>query len=743
MRQYREQWAQWWMLLIITMGWHGGAASAEIDRFEPMDVFDLEYANYPQVSPDGTRVLYIRRSFDVMRDASRASLWLVDLKTDEHKPLLADFGSYGWPTWNHKGTKVAYTTANRRRHQIRMLDLEYGRSALIVDLPTAPGWLAFSPDDETLAFTRSVVAETEAPLYKAPKRPKGAKWAASARVIESVRYQFDGRGIVAPSYAHVFVVPAEGGTSTQLTVGDFQNNGPLIWQPDGHDLIFSSNRDPNWALQTFESDLYSVAVGSRALTQLTDFSGREYAPELSQDGTQLLYLTQSSQRATYRPSRLWRQSLNNGERRPLGETLDISIEAASWSSQDQKVSILYDERGQRKLAELNLKGKLKVLTDAVGGTTLGRPYLSGQFDYQSGTHAVTFAGPDRPADLAIIQAGKLRQVTHLNEDLLGSKSLGAVQEVTYASDFDGTEIHGFYLTPPDFDPSQQYPMILEVHGGPHLAYGKFFSAEMQLMAASGYIVFFDNYRGSTSYGEAFARLLQGKYASREDFRDHMSGVDHMINKGFVDPQNLFVSGGSAGGIAAAYAIGLTDRFNAAVAAKPVINWISKTLTADSYVYQINHQFSGPPWEQFAEYWQRSPLSLMANVVTPTMLLTGEEDRRTPISETEQFYQALKLKGVDAAMVRLPGSSHGIAGLPSRLLSKVGHSLAWFERYRKTGHVDKKSLGLRETPSSEVTTAPVQEPPDALSGDDTAEDDFRDIEATSRGAEGAGELSRGF
>ena len=743
MRQYREQWAQWWMLLIITMGWHGGAASAEIDRFEPMDVFDLEYANYPQVSPDGTRVLYIRRSFDVMRDASRASLWLVDLKTDEHKPLLADFGSYGWPTWNHKGTKVAYTTANRRRHQIRMLDLEYGRSALIVDLPTAPGWLAFSPDDETLAFTRSVVAETEAPLYKAPKRPKGAKWAASARVIESVRYQFDGRGIVAPSYAHVFVVPAEGGTSTQLTVGDFQNNGPLIWQPDGHDLIFSSNRDSNWALQTFESDLYSVAVGSRALTQLTDFSGREYAPELSQDGTQLLYLTQSSQRATYRPSRLWRQSLNNGERRPLGETLDISIEAASWSSQDQKVSILYDERGQRKLAELNLKGKLKVLTDAVGGTTLGRPYLSGQFDYQSGTHAVTFAGPDRPADLAIIQAGKLRQVTHLNEDLLGSKSLGAVQEVTYASDFDGTEIHGFYLTPPDFDPSQQYPMILEVHGGPHLAYGKFFSAEMQLMAASGYIVFFDNYRGSTSYGEAFALLLQGKYASREDFRDHMSGVDHMINKGFVDPQNLFVSGGSAGGIAAAYAIGLTDRFNAAVAAKPVINWISKTLTADSYVYQINHQFSGPPWEQFAEYWQRSPLSLMANVVTPTMLLTGEEDRRTPISETEQFYQALKLKGVDAAMVRLPGSSHGIAGRPSRLLSKVGHSLAWFERYRKTAHVDKKSLGLRETPSSEVTTAPVQEPPDALSGDDTAEDDFRDIEATSRGAEGAGQLSRGF
>ena len=743
MRKQVRQWARWWSIVVITAGLNYGAASAEIDRFEPMDVFDLEYANYPQVSPDGTRVLYIRRSFDVMRDASRASLWLVDLETDEHKPLIADFGSYGWPTWNHKGTHVAYTTANRRRHQIRVLDLEYGRSALIADLPTAPGWLAFSPDDQTLAFTRSVAAEKESPLYKAPKRPKGAKWAATARVIDSVRYQFDGRGIVSPSFAHIFVVPAEGGTPMQLTVGDFQNNGPLIWQPDGDGLIFSSNRDPNWALQTFESDLYSVAIGSRVLTQLTDFSGREYAPELSQDGTQLLYLTEASQRATYRPSRLWLQSLNNGERRPLGETLDISIEAASWSSQDRKVSILYDERGQRKLAELSLKGKLKVLTDAVGGTTLGRPYLSGQFDYQSGTHAVTLARPDRPADLAIIQAGKLRQVTRLNEDLLGRKTLGAVQEVTYTSDFDGTEIHGFYLTPPDFDPSQQYPMILEVHGGPHLAYGKFFSAEMQLMAASGYIVFFDNYRGSASYGEAFALLLQGKYASREDFRDHMSGVDHMIKKGFVDPQNLFVSGGSAGGIAAAYAIGLTDRFNAAVAAKPVINWISKTLTADSYVYQINHQFSGPPWEQFEEYWQRSPLSLMANVVTPTMLLTGEEDRRTPISETEQFYQALKLKGVDAVMVRLPGSSHGIAGRPSRLLSKVGHTLAWFDRYRKTADLDGDRGGITGALNSADDIVPAQDlpdTPDTLLDGEAAAADFLDIESASSDVQSSGRIS---
>jgi acylaminoacyl-peptidase len=272
-------------------------------------------------------------------------------------------------------------------------------------------------------------------------------------------------------------------------------------------------------------------------------------------------------------------------------------------------------------------------------------------------------------------------ITSLNKNLLGHRKLGMVNEITYNSSFDGQEIQGWYITPPDFDPSKQYPLILEIHGGPHLAYGPSFSAELQIMAAAGYIVFYNNYRGSLSYGEDFALLLQYKYSSQEDFADHMSGIDALIKKGFVDSKNLFIAGGSAGGIATAYAVGLTDRFNAAVAAKPVINWLSKPLTADSMVGQIYHQFPGPPWEHLEHYWKRSPLSLVGNVTTPTLLLTGEDDRRTPISETEQFYQALRLRGIDSAMVRLPNTSHSIASKPSRLISKVDHILAWFERYQ--------------------------------------------------------------
>jgi dipeptidyl aminopeptidase/acylaminoacyl peptidase len=316
----------------------------------------------------------------------------------------------------------------------------------------------------------------------------------------------------------------------------------------------------------------------------------------------------------------------------------------------------------------------------------GRPYTSGAWHVgASGLIAFTHATAGRPADVAILVLDpvldEVRVLTHLNDDLLGARTLGEVREIGYSSAFDGARIQGWYMLPPDFDPTQTYPLVLEIHGGPHASYGPHFSAEMQLYAAAGYVVFYDNHRGSSSYGEDFAMLLKHRYSSAEDAADHLSGVDAMLQLGFIDADNLFVTGGSAGGIATAYLVGLTDRFNAAVAAKPVINWVSKTLTGDISFYQIRHQFPGPPWEQHEHYWKRSPLSLVGNVSTPTMLMTGEQDYRTPISESEQFYQALKLRGIDSVFVRLPGSSHSIASKPSRLISKVDHVLAWFERYR--------------------------------------------------------------
>ncbi|MCK5576624.1 MAG: S9 family peptidase, partial [Sphingomonadales bacterium] len=221
----------------------------------------------------------------------------------------------------------------------------------------------------------------------------------------------------------------------------------------------------------------------------------------------------------------------------------------------------------------------------------------------------------------------------------------------------------------------------EIHGGPHAAYGPHWSTEVQLFAAKGYVVLFTNPRGSTSYGEEFANLIHHCYPCG-DYQDLMDLVDATIDQKSIDKDALFVTGGSGGGVLTSWIVGKTDRFKAAVVAKPVINWTSFVLTADMYPYFTKYWLKGTPWDNPMHYWERSPLSLVGNVTTPTMLLTGEQDYRTPISESEQYYQALKLLGVETAMVRIQNSGHGIAGKPSNLMNKVAYILAWFEKHAK-------------------------------------------------------------
>ena len=306
-----------------------------------------------------------------------------------------------------------------------------------------------------------------------------------------------------------------------------------------------------------------------------------------------------------------------------------------------------------------------------------------------GTIVYTSAARNMPGDLTLYRTrDDDRALTHLNDDTLGHKALAEVIDLSVTSSVDERNIDAWIALPPGFDSSKKYPFILEIHGGPHAAYGPHFAMEIQLMAAQGYVVAWSNPRGSSSYGEDFGNLIHHNYPS-EDYNDLMDVVDAVIDKGYVDTDNLFITGGSGGGVLTAWSIGKTDRFAAAVVAKPVINWMSFALTADAYPFFSQYWMSDMPWNIADKLWKRSPLSLVGNVTTPTMLLTGESDYRTPISESEQYYQALKLQDIDAAMVRIPGASHGIASKPSRLIQKVGNILAWFERYKTTSEGEDK------------------------------------------------------
>ena len=659
---------------------HAINAEENFSVFEPMDVFDLEWASDPRVSPDGKTIVYVRKSNDIMKDRERSNLWQVSADGSDHRPLYSGLNSIKSPRWSPNGEKLAFISNDTGSQQIHVRWFDSGDTAVISQLQASPSNLSWSPDGKWLAFTMNVKVPTKS-IAEPRAKPEGATWAKKPITVTTTRYQYDGQGIVEPAYRHVFIVPADGGTSRQLTEGNFNHYGSLAWSPNSDQVFFSAYRSDDWELVSDEADIYSVNISTKKLTQITNQSGAERSPVISPNGRLIAFIKEERRPLAYTPDQIAIMDLNGENIRILSEALDGDASNLLWAGNSQALYYTYDERGIRKIGQATIKGSLRPVIKGVGGTTIGRPYLSGGFHANNGTLAFTHGTSDRPANIAIIQDDQAQILTRLNEDLLGHRRLGSVKEITYKSSFDGQEIQGWYITPPDFDPSKKYPLILEIHGGPHLAYGPYFSAELQIMAAAGYVVFYNNYRGSLSYGEDFALLLQYKYSSKEDFADHMSGIDKLIDLGFIDDENLFIAGGSAGGIATAYAVGLTDRFNAAVAAKPVINWLSKPLTADSMVGQIYHQFPGPPWEHVDHYWERSPLSLMGNVTTPTMLITGENDRRTPISETEQFYQALRLRGVDSAMVRLPDTSHGIASRPSRLISKVDHILAWFERYK--------------------------------------------------------------
>lgn len=648
-------------------------------HFQAEDIFELEYAADPQVSPNGEEIVYVRRSNDIMTDRTRSSLWIADAQGNSHRPLVSSQKNHYSPRWSPDGKRLAYVSNSEGKPQLYVRWMDSGQTALVTNIVSSPSSIAWSPDGKTIAFTMSVKSNEKPFSVKMPAKPKGANWSESFQYITKARYQADGRGVLDPAFTHIFVVPADGGTARQLTSGNYHHSGSLSWGSKSMHIYFSANRSDNWEYEPGESDIFSVDMAGK-FTQLTSSAGRESNPTVSPNGKYIAYAKRDDKKLAYRNTYLHVMDIDAKNDRNLSSSVDNSLSNFHWKANS---GIYYQQmlRGVTQVDYVSLSSaKHSKITSGLGGTTLGRPYTSGTFDYADGTFAFTKGRHDRPADIFVQQGKKQKQLTQLNEDLLGHKTLGSIHDFTYKSAIDGEEIHGWYILPPDYDASKKYPLITEIHGGPHLAYGPHFSSELQRMAAEGYIVFYNNHRGSTGYGERFALLLQNKYSSKYDFSDHISGVDALIAKGLVEPERLYITGGSAGGIATAYAIGLTDRFKAAVVAKPVINWLSKVLTADSGMYQIPYQFPGLPWEEVEHYWERSPLSLVGNVSTPTMLITGVEDKRTPMSETEQYYQALKLLKVDTVLVKVPGSSHGIAGRPSRLVGKIENILAWFKKY---------------------------------------------------------------
>jgi dipeptidyl aminopeptidase/acylaminoacyl peptidase len=649
--------------------------------FEGRDLFSLQCVTDPQIRPDGHMIAYVRVSYDIMTDRPRRSIWLVDADTGTQTPLATGAGSSYSPRWSPDGKRLAYVASEGGRSQLYVRWMQTEEAARITDLTETPEGLQWAPDGRSIAFMM-MTADEKASLGTPPAKPEGANWAEPLTVITDIKYRADGEGYLKPGYTHAFVVSAEGGFPRQLTFGAFNEEGPVSWTPDGRYVLLSGNRTEGWQREAVNSEVYQVSVADAVVTQLTHRVGPDRAPHVSPDGKKIAYLGFDDHLLGYQNVRLYVMDRDGRNAHSISDQLDRSIDDAQWAADSRSLYVQYTDKAVTRVARLTLDGHLQQVAQGLGGPGLDRPYTGGQFTVSSnGSVAFTDGGTDHPPDLGVARGTHVARLTRLNDDLFAIRKLASVAPLAVSSSVDKRPVDAWLVTPPNFDASKKYPLILEIHGGPYTSYGPVFSTDDQLYAAAGYVVLYANPRGSTSYGEEFANFIHLDYPSH-DYDDLMSAVDAAIAKGSVNPDQLYVTGGSGGGVLTAWIVGRTHRFRAAATQKPVINWGSFALTTDIATYVPKYWFGKLPWEDPEGYWKHSPLSLVGNVTTPTLVVVGGEDYRTPVSDSEQYYEALQLRGVPTALVKVPGASHGgLAARPSQSAAKASAILAWFDRYR--------------------------------------------------------------
>ena len=655
------------------------AQSRPVNKLKLEQFFDIESVSNPRISPDGTRIIYTRGWVDKVNDRRQSDMWIMNADGSKNRFLTEGSGA----VWSPDGTRIAFTRQGEPRGTqifVRWMDAE-GATTQITKLDRSPSEITWTPDGQSILFTMSIPQRTNWPIDM-PARPAGATWTEGPRIIESLSYRADRQGFVDERQTHIFIVPAEGGTERQITSGPYGYSGFSL-APDGKEVVLSSNRDENRdraAREYRQSDVYALNIETGALRRLTNRSGPDTGPVVSPDGRWVAYLGYDYTTDTYIDNELYVVGLDGRGMRQLTATFNRSPANLTWAPDSNGIYFAADDSGSRNLHYAPLDGPIRAVTSGTHLVNLSDVNKSGQ--------AVgTITSVHKPGDIVsfpLSNPSNIRQLTNANDDVLGQVKLGDVEEIWYTS-VDDLKVQGWIIKPPDFDPSKKYPLMLSIHGGPHSMYGVGFNFAWQEHAANGYVVLYTNPRGSTGYGSEFGNAIKYAYPSK-DFDDLMKGVDTAIAKGYVDERNMFVYGCSGGGVLTAWVVGHTDRFAAAVSQCPVINWISFVGNVDGNPLRWYEDFEKFPWEDPSEHLRRSSLMYVGNVSTPTMLMVGENDLRTPVPQTEEFYAALKVLGVPTAMIRFRDEWHGTTRNPSNFLRTQLFLREWFQRHGRNRSV---------------------------------------------------------
>lgn len=670
----------------IVMVAPSAADEAKPNVLQVADYLDYEWVRNPQISPDGKQVIYTRQRVDKMKDKIAPTLWIINTDGTNNRQLMDGAGAL----WSPDGSRIAFVKPDadgRPQIYTRSMDAS-GLVTQVTSFEYAPSAMEWAPDGRSIAFVARVAQKSDWKITL-PGRPEGAKWTEDPVIVEDLHYRQDRVGYTNTGYDHLFVVSAEGGTPKQLTSGNWNVGmrrigaiafpARLSWSPDSRRIAFDGAGKPIESPYWFESHIHVVDVATGEKTTLTTGRGTYGEPAWSPDGKTIAFTGYDTHERLYHVDNLYVIDAAGGTPNQLLTDLPDGPGNLHWAANSKTIYFAMDKEGDRNLHRVDLRGNMAEVT--TGDHTVAFASLS-----NTGVAATVVSSPSVPDAVAIVsnldRKPTLRTITDVNADLLDGKTLGKVEEVWYEATAETGEtarVQGWIVYPPDYDASKTYPLLLSIHGGPNAMYDTSFDFSYQEFAASGYVVLYTNPRGSTGYGEDFANAIDGRYPGPVDYADLMAGVDLLIERKIADPERLFVTGCSGGGVLTTWIIGQTDRFKAAAALCPVVNWIGMSGTTDvaAWLYTF---FEEPFWVDPKPWLDHSTIMHVGKVKTPTLLMTGVEDLRTPLGEAEEYFAALKYRGVPTKLVPMVGEYHGTSSIPSNYLRTSLMLRKWFEEF---------------------------------------------------------------
>ena len=684
--------------------------TAERRPITEKDLFKFVWVADPQISPDGSQVAFVRVSVDEKTDQYDSAIWIA--KSDGREPprRLSGGTRDHTPRWSADSARLAFVRAAEKDSrvqppQIYVMAMAGGEGRAITEMPRGAGNPVWSPDGRSILFSSSAFLEElePKPAEKDDKTEKPRQ--SDVRVITRAVYRANGVsgwGYVDPDRpGHIWTVtvPATNdAVSTtakpkRLTSGEF-GAANHRWSNDGTQIYFTADRRPEPYYLASDSDLYAVGKDGGEPARIASIDGNigAYAP--SPDGRRLAFVGthHGTPERSYSQPDLWVVDLPSGTPRNLTDKYDFDVNGSlggdqraprgahpatpSWTGDGRSILVRAGEQGDANLLRI----------DAASGRM--DPVVKGRHDIMSYT---TDAAGNRIAfvkstatvvgDLYVAEgAGAPKKLTSFNDELMNSVATTEPEEIWYTS-FDGKKIQGWILKPPSFDASRKYPMILQIHGGPHSAYGNTYTHEFHWMAAKGYVVLYMNPRGSSNYGQDFGNVIQFAYPG-DDYKDLMAGVDEVVKKGYVDTARLGVTGGSGGGLLTNWTVTQTTRFKAAVSQRDISDWSNFWYTADFTLFRPTW-FQKPPFQDPADFARRSPITYVEKIQTPLLFILGDEDWRTPpAAGGEELFRALKYLKRETAMVRFPGENHELSrsGKPWHRVERLQHIVGWFDKY---------------------------------------------------------------